>query len=207
MGDDIRLPFYFSFSKKQLKLKGAIMPSTNNLPEQGNLGKPKCCVFCHFTILQIHSHYERKGTHSRTFENQHDPITVTCWRCQNPNCRRIFSVLPPGTLPYCRFRSEDVISIASQFQEGKSAYAVWKSWASSRLGLKVFVRLRVLILRVLLFITAWAREIEQSIHGSLKSLCQSIINRVSWTIFTTRLYHALYPRRLWPEANPHNSAP
>ena len=183
------------------------MPSTNNLPEQGHLGKPKCCIFCHFTILQIHSYYERKGTHSKIFENQHVPVTVACWRCKNPGCKRIFSVLPPGTLPYCRFTSEDVFSIAGEFNEGKSAYAVWKSWASSRLGLKVFVRLRVLIRRVMFFVTVWAREMVLSATGSLNQLCQSILSRVSWTTFTTSWYHALYPRRLWPECNPHNSAP
>lgn len=183
------------------------MPSSNNLPELGNLGKPQCCVFCHFTVLWVHSHYERKGTHLKPFENRLVPISVTCWRCQNPKCKRIFSVLPQGTLPYCRFRSEDVISIARQFQEGKSAYSVWKSWSSSRLGLKVFVRLRTLIRRVMFFITAWAREMEISVTGSLKLLCQSILSRESWTTFTNRWYLALYPQRLWPEANPHNLAP
>ena len=183
------------------------MPSINNLPEQVKLGKPKCCVFCHFTIVQIHSHYERKGTHSRVFENQSTPIRVTCWRCQNPNCRRIFAVLPQGTLPYCRFRSEDLFSIASQFQKGKSAYSVWKSWSASCLSLKVFVRLRTLIQRINIFITAWVREMEQSSDGSLKSLCQTILSKVSWSAFTTRWYHTLYPLCLWPKVNPHNSAP
>jgi|SRR5210317_438058 len=183
------------------------MPSTNNLPERKRLGKPKCCIFCHFTILWVQAYYTRKGTHSKTFEPQPDSVLVTCWRCKNPRCKRIFSVLPPGTLPYCRFKSEDVISIARQFQEGRSAYAVWKSWQAARLSLKVFVRLRVFIRRVMHFVTTWVRELNRPVSGSLKRLCQIILLKVSWSTFTTRWYHALYPRRLWPEATPHNSVP
>ena len=183
------------------------MPSSINLPERKRLGKPKCCIFCHFTILWVQAYYTRKGTHSKTFEKQPDSVLVTCWRCKNPGCKRIFSVLPPGTLPYCRFKLEDVLSIARQFRKGKSAYAVWKSWPGSRLGLNVFVRLRALIRRVMLFMTAWAREMEQAVSGSLKNLCQTILIKVSWLAFTTRWYHALYPNRLWPRQNPHNSAP
>lgn len=165
------------------------------------------CPYCSWSIVWRHTSYKRTGFHSREFENPPRAIIVLRCLCKNPLCGRTFGVLPSGTLPYCRFAFEDFLSISRRLLLGATPYSIWKSWPNSTVSLKAFAGLFSLIKRVMAFISAWVRETGLVVTGILEYMCRPLLEKVSWFTFTTRWYHALYPKRIWPFHNPHNLAP
>jgi hypothetical protein len=200
--------YFHGFNQNDGSVNMCLSPK---IPEKSACGKKRhsnpACPFCAWTVVWKHFTYKRYGTHVKELKTPPDYELVQRCLCKNPACGRTFNVLPPDTLPYCRFKFGDFLLSARRFKEGASAYSIWKSWPDKSVSLKVFIRLRTLIKRVQVFIAAWARELELSTSGFLDDLCRSILIMVSWFTFTTRWYHAIYPRKLWPILNPQNLAP
>lgn len=184
---------------------------TTKIPEKRVCGNKKHsnppCPHCAWTVVWKHASYIRTGTHARELKNPPDTEIVTRCICKSPVCGRSFGILPPSTLPYCRFKFDDFLSISLRHQAGESAYAIWKSWSNSTVSLKTIKRLCILIEDVLVFVAVWTSEAEHKVTGVLADMCSSLLGIVPWFRFTTRWYHSIYPSRIWPYVNPQNLVP
>lgn len=177
------------------------MPSVNNLSDNTNTGNPDfhpdCCIFCFFSHCWKHGTYIRKGSHSRNLKVPPEEKVIPRYLCKRSSCGRTFSVLPQYTLPYCRFDFEDLLFIHAQYSSGMRAYSIWKTCQLQQVCLSAIKRLLILIRRAMVFIQNWCRETDNPVTNNLKSMYFALLNNHSWFEFTSRWYHALYPRRLW----------
>jgi hypothetical protein len=177
------------------------MPSVNNVSDHSIIGnpdfRPEACVFCFSAHCWKHGSYIRRGSHSPNLKIPPEETVVPRYLCKRPGCGRTFSVLPSGTLPYCRFGFEDFLWIHAQYYEGMNAYSIWNACRLQQVWLGTVKRLLIFIQRAMVFVRNWCRETDNPVSGDLKSMCFALLKDCSWFEFTSRWYHALYPSRLW----------
>jgi len=87
--------------------------------------------------------------------------------------------------------------IQKEIISGKGAYFIWKSCQLLFVSLATVKRLVILFQKALTFIQNWCRELDIPICTDFKVLFSELLLKSSWFTFSTRWYHALYPRRLW----------
>lgn len=162
-----------------------------------SFSQPKCCVFCSFDRIWRHGTYSRTATYSKTFKNPPEEQQVQRYHCQNPPCKRTFSQLPPGILPYCRFWFQDICQINQLDNSGLTAYAIRKQCQLQLVSLAAIKRLLVFVKRTTNFLQNWCREITLPVSPDLIRLSSQLLSSHTWFTFSIRLYHALYPKRLW----------
>ena len=158
---------------------------------------PNSCVFCAFDRIWKHGTYSRTATYAKEFKNPPEEKVVQRYLCQNPACKRTFGQLPEDILPYCRFPFDEFISLSKKAVSGKGTYSIWKSCRLLFVSLAAIKRLLTLFKRVLSFIQNWCRELDIPIIPELNILCTRLLTKHTWFAFSTRWYHALYPKRLW----------
>ena len=168
-------------------------------------GKKRVCPYCAFERCWRHGRYSRKGFHRRPWQPPGLLVWVRRYRCRGPGCGRTFSVLPAGVLPYQRFFRGDFFTLAGWVLSGKGAYAIARDWILG-VGLAVIRRTAERIRQVKAWVEKVALEQGMEIYASLKKTVSGVLQDVDWPSFTCRWFHAVYPRRVFPEAAPHNSA-
>jgi hypothetical protein len=161
------------------------------------LVQPKSCCFCSFTKIHKHGTYFRKGTHEAKPKSPPGRYEVQRYLCLSSSCKRTFGQLPPDLLPYCRFRLKEILQIARLQKVGLSAYAIWKKLALWLVSAKAIKRVLNFISRLILFVQDLCRENDIPVSLNLCDLFQHLFGRYTWFSFTTKLYHAFYPKRLW----------
>ena len=176
-------------------------------------GEHTACPHCGFTLCWRHGRYPRKGGHRTPEAAANLIVLVPRGLCRNPSCGRSFCILPKDVLPYQRFFWPDFLRIAELAESGKKAYRIaaelamdGKHCRTMEVGLAVIGR----TLRRIQEFRAWlgrvAQELEIAISQCLEETVGGVLECMGWFGFTRRWFHALYPARIHPEGNPHNSA-
>ncbi len=114
-------------------------------------------------------------------------------------------MLPENVLPYQRFFWSDFLEVESESLSGKNCWGVFKA-VSIKVSLAVIVRTLRRITQVCEWAARLCRELEKPVITTLASMGRVLAENLGWAVFTRRWFHALYPRRLVPDVNPHNSA-
>lgn len=183
------------------------MPLPENLPQNPckSKGKNPHCPYCSFFKCWRHAKSSRKGFHRGTEQPTNIIIEVIRYICRSPDCGRTFSVLPEEVLPYQRFLWSDFLEIESESLSGKSCWGIFKS-LSIKASLAVIVRTLRRINQVRKWAARLCRELDKPVTTTLASMGRVLAESLGWAVFTRRFSHALYPRRLVPDVNPHNLA-
>jgi hypothetical protein len=163
------------------------------------------CPYCGFNLCWHHGKYPRKGFHRRFNEPTNQVVWIPRCLCRSPACGRSFCLLPAEVLPYQRFLWPDFLHIAEMVETGKNPYRIAGALAIS-IGLAVIVRTVQRIREFRTWVTGVAQELDAAISRSLKQTVTGVVRVLDWFRFTRRWFHALYPARICPEGNPHNSA-
>jgi hypothetical protein len=182
------------------------MSPKNKIPTNSLGSKENCvcptCSYCGFPRCWKHGKYGRKWFHQLGAELSQEPVAVQRYLCQHPSCERTFSVLPENVLPYCRFFMSDLLSIVQDRTEGKSSY--WIAKYRRGLSLRVILRTVSLIRKVTPLLECICREVTGSVGSGFQALVKTILVKFSWSDFTRRWFHGLYPCRAGNIFNPHN---
>ena len=94
------------------------IPSQKNTKDCARITCPRCKT----RQLCKHGTYQRKGFHVRG-RIMSVTRTVKRYRCKNPLCSCCtFSVLPSGTLRYCRFSCSGLLALKEALRSGASPY-------------------------------------------------------------------------------------
>lgn len=168
-------------------------------------GKNPCCPYCSFFKCWKHGSYFRKGFHQSEGQPSNLAEEVFRYLCRSPDCGRTFGVLPENVLPYQRFLWSDFLEVESESLSGKSCWGIFKS-LSIKASLAVIVRTLRRINQVRKWAARLCRELEKPVTTTLASMGRVLAESLGWAVFTRRFSHALYPRRLVSDINPHNSA-
>ena len=164
-----------------------------------NFNSPSC-IYCGFPRCWKHGRYWRKWFYGSGFCN---PEPIQRYRCQGPSCERTFSELPEDVLPYCHFHLDGLLRISEELASGASRYGIAKAggWGIS---LRVVLRAAALIEKATLRLAGYCREVTGSVPSGFRALVTKIREQVNWRAFSSRWFHALYPRRAGTIFNPHN---
>jgi hypothetical protein len=164
-----------------------------------NFNSPSC-IYCGFPRCWKHGRYWRKWIYGSGFC---DPEPIQRYRCQGPSCERTFSELPEDVLPYCHFHLDGLMRISEELASGASRYGIAKAggWGIS---LRVVLRAAALIEKATLRLAGYCREVTGSVPWGFRALVTKIREQVNWRAFSSRWFHALYPRRAGTIFNPHN---
>ena len=168
-------------------------------------GKNPCCPYCSFFKSWKHGKYARKGFHRGADQPSDLILWVFRYLCRSPDCGRTFGVLPENVIPYQRFFWSDFLKVESESLSGKSCWGIFKS-LSIKASLAVIVRTLRRIKQVREWAARLCRELEKPVTTTLASMGKYLAETLGWAVFTRRFFHALYPRRLVPDVNPHDSA-
>ena len=115
------------------------------------------CPRCKTRQVCKHGTYQRKGFHARG-RIMSVTRTVKRYRCKNPLCTCCtFSVLPPGTLRYCRFSCPGLIALKEALRAGASPYHLARYvW---HVGREVITRAAAQFARLTSFIASLHQEL------------------------------------------------
>lgn len=183
------------------------MSPLENLPQKAckSKGKNPVCPYCNYFKCWRHGKYARKGFHRE--EDQPNDLIMWVFRflCRNPACGRTFGVLPENVLPYQRFFWSDFLEVETESLSGKSCWGIFKA-LSVKASLPVVVRALRRIKQVREWAARLCRELEKPVTTMLASMGRVLAENLGWAVFTRRWFHALYPKRLVSDVNPHNLA-
>jgi hypothetical protein len=125
--------------------------------------------------------------------------------CRNPSCGRSFAVLPLDVIPYQRFFRSDFFGIASMAESGKSAYRI-AGELDMDVGDSVVRRTLSRIGQLRGWLVGVSKELSLRVWERLETGAGIVLGALGWFKFTRRWFHALYPKRMYPEACQHNLA-
>ena len=168
-------------------------------PAAMNIHKcPPTCPSCHACCTRKHGQYTRNGFHS-TKSTATVKVTVPRYRCLNPRCKRVtFSILPPGVLPFCRFRWKDLLSIRQALDAGQNAYHlachVW------HVGLGVIGRTRTRLASMLEWVEARYRELTDGMPAAeFERMVNHIMRKIGRLELLRRWCCHSYSQRAFPQ--------
>jgi hypothetical protein len=166
-------------------------------------GKKRICPYCGFGICWCHGRYSRKGFHRGPVRRLVILAWVRRYLCRSPDCGRTFSMLPPGVLPYQRFFRSDFFTLSGWILAGRSAYSIARDWGLG-VGQTVIRRAGERIWQVKAWVEKVAQEEWAAMYPILRKTVSGLLRFMDWPSFTGRWFRAVYPRRAFPEATPHN---
>ena len=163
------------------------------------------CPYCGGKHCWWYGYYMRKGFHRALGGAAKLILWVHRRLCRNPVCGRAFSVLPLDVISYQRFFWPDFLRVAAMAESGKSAYGI-AAELDMDVGDSVVRRTLGRIGELRHWLERVAKELSMTASQGLEAAAEVVLGCMDWFKFSRRWFHALYPRRIYPEAYQHNSA-
>ena len=162
------------------------------------------CKYCNDTHCWKHGCYIRTGFHKK-----HSVIYDTRWpvqryKCCNPQCRRTFSILPSGIVPYCRFSWKDLLEIASLLLSGTTVYTIAHTiWG---LPYRILSRSKQLVHRLKEWFIQLCHESLLPNPETFEQAALFCTQQYPWYTLTNMWDFQIYPCRFGTYLTPHKMA-